>query len=199
MGSPNVGKSVVAALVFADLKLRGIDCELVQERAKEWHRAGRLRPEDQVLTTMEQIARERALEGSVDVVVTDSPPVLGMAYSSPAQVDVILSAINNLCSSWAKMAWVLERDVRPDYDQNGRRENADQSLALQPEIRGLAERYYDKWESVDLNVEKSAIPLVARNIADAAVIELRYLQSEAAMQEEERRAARESWTARQTQ
>ena len=73
------------------------------------------------------------------------------------------------------------------------------ALALQPEIRGLAERYYDKWESVDLNVEKSAIPLVARNIADAAVIELRYLQSEAAMQEEERRAARESWTARQTQ
>jgi adenylate kinase family enzyme len=34
-GSPGTGKSTMAASIFAELKWRGVDCEIVTEYAKE--------------------------------------------------------------------------------------------------------------------------------------------------------------------
>lgn len=81
-GGPGVGKSTYAARLFAELKTRGVNCELVQEVAKEWVYAGTPPgPGDQVVLAEEQARREARLLGKVDVLVTDSPVLLAAAYA----------------------------------------------------------------------------------------------------------------------
>jgi len=82
-GGPGVGKSTLAAAFFAHLKQRGQNVELIQEFVKELVYENRdLRPWDLVWTFGEQLKREhRALEGGVDLIITDSPLALQGIYA----------------------------------------------------------------------------------------------------------------------
>lgn len=80
-GAPGSGKSTTAAHVFALLKYRGINCELVQEYAKELCWQGVLRQHSQEDIFKEQRKRVCRLLGKVDVVITDSPSELSYIYA----------------------------------------------------------------------------------------------------------------------
>jgi hypothetical protein len=82
-GGPGTGKSTTAAKVFAELKDRGQNAELVTEYVKGWAWEGR-KPTgyDQFYLYAKQARREQILYGKVDFVVTDSPVVLCGVYAS---------------------------------------------------------------------------------------------------------------------
>jgi adenylate kinase family enzyme len=73
-GGPGSGKSTTAAELFALLKKRGVNCELVQEYIKGWVWEERKRIiGDQLYVLAKQVRREQILLGKVDVIITDSP------------------------------------------------------------------------------------------------------------------------------
>lgn len=81
-GGSGVGKSTIAALLFAQMKMLRKDVELVREYVKLWAWTGKqIRPADQIYLLGKQSAYESALYGNVEYVVTDSPVMLAGAYA----------------------------------------------------------------------------------------------------------------------
>lgn len=81
-GSPGAGKSTMAALVFAKLKMLGINCELVTEFAKDkvWENNNTALA-NQVYIFAKQYYRLDRCADKVDVVITDSPLALSPFYN----------------------------------------------------------------------------------------------------------------------
>jgi len=84
-GSPSAGKSTQAAGLFYKLKMKGTNCELITEYAKDatWEK-NFTALENQFFTTANQVYRQERVEGKVDVLITDSPIILGLFYWNPS-------------------------------------------------------------------------------------------------------------------
>jgi tRNA uridine 5-carbamoylmethylation protein Kti12 len=81
-GGPGTGKSTTAAQIFATLKKRGYNAELVTEFAKDltWHsRHETLK--DQLYILGKQHHKIFMLKDQVDYIVTDSPIILSSYYN----------------------------------------------------------------------------------------------------------------------
>lgn len=81
-GGPGSGKSSSAAALFSVLKFRGVNCEYVQEYAKDAAWEGR---SPKIFAAQEYIFGKQSFRVSrvaseVDLVITDSPVLIGMAY-----------------------------------------------------------------------------------------------------------------------
>ena len=81
-GAPGAGKSTGAAYLFSQLKLAGINAELVTEFAKDkaWEESKAVF-ENQVYLFGKQYFRMSRVDVKVDVVVTDSPLLLSSYYN----------------------------------------------------------------------------------------------------------------------
>ena len=81
IGGPGVGKSSVAAAVFAEMKKRSISCELVSEYAKEpvWEGNENLL-KNQIHIFSEQFRRQWRLVDKVEYIITDCPLLLNSVY-----------------------------------------------------------------------------------------------------------------------
>jgi hypothetical protein len=81
IGGSGVGKSTVAAEIYVKLKREVRNVELVREVAKDWAWEGKkIGLFDQVAIIGEQLRKEAVMFNKVDIVVTDSPVVLGGFY-----------------------------------------------------------------------------------------------------------------------
>lgn len=87
-GGPGTGKSTLAAAIFAELKFRGVNCEYVQEYAKDkaWEFGTNHLGVPKVFQAQEYIFgkqhfRLRRCAQDVDVIVTDCPLFLGLIYT----------------------------------------------------------------------------------------------------------------------
>ena len=81
-GSPGAGKSTGAAKIFSELKMLGINCELVGEVAKDitWeHNMTALSCQEYVFG--KQSYRLARCRNDVDVIITDSPLPLTIIYT----------------------------------------------------------------------------------------------------------------------
>lgn len=77
------GKSTCAAKLFADLKVKHINVELVQEYIKTWAYERKMPTGfDQVYIFGKQLRKEEVvLKNGVDTIITDSPVFLGTCYA----------------------------------------------------------------------------------------------------------------------
>lgn len=81
-GGSGVGKSTVAALLFAHMKIRDLHVELVREYVKLWAWGGRnICKGDHIYLLGKQSSYESLLYGKVDYIVTDSPVFLAGMYA----------------------------------------------------------------------------------------------------------------------
>ena len=82
-GAPGAGKSTGAAYIFAQLKMRGVNAELVSEFAKDkgWEES-KAGFQDQLYILGKQHFKISKCYDKVDVVVTDSPLLLSSFYNS---------------------------------------------------------------------------------------------------------------------
>lgn len=134
-GGSGVGKSTVAALLFARMKIAGLHVELVREYVKLWAWGGRkVRREDQIYLLGKQSAYESMLYGKVDYIVTDSPVLLAGMYAEWHNGDdgrYVTSAANSFIEqaqrdSGVKICnYLLRREG--EFDARGRWETAEEA------------------------------------------------------------------------
>jgi len=140
--SPGAGKSTLAASIFADLKLKGVNCELAREYIKRWAWESRLPStfEDQLYILGKQSREEAVLYEKVDVIITDSPLFLPaffeeMFYGTlPDYQNVLTELVNKYLSNLEKVKQIkflnfwLDKPIT--YQREGRFETEDESKKI---------------------------------------------------------------------
>ena len=132
---PGAGKSSSAAYIFSMLKMRGISAEYVTEFAKDktWEE-NQLALNCQFYVSGKQAFRLARVNGKVNVIVTDSPLVLGAFYSSDKY-------ISDACVEESKKyPWQLNYFIeRKDhkYDPNGRNQSYEESKEIDIKVKNL--------------------------------------------------------------
>ena len=138
-GAPGAGKSTGAAIIFAELKKRGVNAELVTEFAKDktWeHNAMALGCQEYVFG--KQSYRLARCKADVDVIVTDSPLPLSLLYvSDPALMadGAFQKVVMNVFNSYNNLSYFVNR-VKP-YNPKGRNQTERESDVLAAELKKL--------------------------------------------------------------
>ena len=93
-GAPGAGKSTGAAYIFSQLKMRGINAELVTEFAKDkvWE-GSKAVFENQAYIFGKQYFRISRCADQVDVIVTDSPLLLSILYNNDEDLGGTFDAV----------------------------------------------------------------------------------------------------------
>ena len=135
-GGAGIGKSTLAAGLFYNLKCDGYEVELVTEYAKEltWQQhMGVL--SNQLYVTAKQLNRVHRLLGKVDVIITDSPIILGIIYGGFGATPSFRPCIVEIFNEFSNINFLLERTV--DYNPNGRNQNKEAAIAVDNRIETL--------------------------------------------------------------
>lgn len=134
-GGPGAGKSSQAAGVYHLLKLDGINCELVREYVKHWAWQGKIPNKfEQYYITGKQTYGENRLYGKVDVIVTDSPLLLGSFYEQYYhQTNMVGSSIKEFLKLASESGvdyhnYLIRRNKT--FDPNGRYSDEEESKKI---------------------------------------------------------------------
>lgn len=136
-GGPGAGKSTGAALVFSNLKMNGINCELVTEFAKDktWeHNMQAL--SNQAYVFGKQFYRISRCEDQVDVIVTDSPILLSTIYNHDSRLgETFNKVVLDVFNSYDNLNYLLLR-TKP-YNPVGRNQTEAESDGIREEIEKM--------------------------------------------------------------
>ncbi len=138
---PGAGKSTTAAGIFFQLKLEGIECELVREYAKDVVWEGRhnlLTDEGQLYLFAKQLKRMADVKDKVDVIVTDSPLLLSRVYGANLSKS-FYDLVGEEFDKFENLNFFIERD-KP-YNSNGRMQTEFQAKQIDIAIRHLIAPY----------------------------------------------------------
>jgi len=129
-GGPGSGKSTTAAGVFNKLKIAGFNCELVTEFAKHltWKK-DEATLKNQIYVFAKQHDRMFHLKDKVDVIITDSPLIMGLAYcdwkKQPRSFEQLI--VDEFNRDDAKNLNFFINRVKP-YQLAGRNENEKEAI-----------------------------------------------------------------------
>jgi hypothetical protein len=162
---PGIGKSVTAARLYAELKLRGIHAELVSEYAKELVYLGTLEQNTQEDILQEQLRRQGLLQGQALVVVTDSPVPMSLVYAkrlvgdkeTMARLDKLLGEGTR---GWLNLDVLLHRDLSQGFETEGRSQNAAEAMLVHRQISHFLRQNFP--QHIELKVETALETLVER-------------------------------------
>lgn len=145
-GGPGVGKSTIAADLFAIMKREGHNVELVNEYAKEVTWEGHFSYlDDEFYVLAHQNRRLVRLKGKVDYVITDSPILLGLAYTPSDYYPQYFSMfIHEVWNSYTNINIVLERE-HSSYIEAGRNQKYEEALIKDKMMIDLLEGNKDKY------------------------------------------------------
>ena len=136
-GAPGAGKSTGAAYVFAELKKRGVNAELITEYPKDktWEKnTAALSCQEYIFG--KQSYRMYRCRNDVDVLVTDSPLPLSLIYNTnPALDEHFKQTVLNIFNTYGNMNYYVVR-VKP-YNPKGRNQSESESDALKDTILEL--------------------------------------------------------------
>lgn len=132
---PGAGKSTGATYIFSKLKMAGVDAEYVSEFAKDkvWENNSEVF-KCQFYVTGKQSFKISRCYGKVEVIVTDSPILLGAAYADNTPLkDACLYEFNRYEMNNFN---VLLKRVKP-YNPNGRHQTEEQAKLIDGEMKNL--------------------------------------------------------------
>lgn len=139
-GQPGAGKSTGAAYIFSQLKLRGINAELVTEFAKDKvYEETKEVFNNQIYIFGKQYFRMSRIAKKVDVIITDSPLLLSSFYTSGESYDKELNdLVLKVFNSFNNFNFFIKRIK--EYNPSGRFQTEDESdkiaIQMQDFLRG---------------------------------------------------------------
>lgn len=164
-GGPGIGKSTMAAAVYAELKWLGIDCELVDEYPKQLTWQGRQEElRDQLYILAKQNAKMQRLRGKVKVIVTDSPLLMQLAYLYRADLPHIAMTqlVKHLMRDYDNLNILLRREK--EYNPIGRNQTLEEAIALDKQITDLLRGFGEKF--TEMPGIKQSVERVVQRIQD---------------------------------
>lgn len=151
---PGAGKSTAALELTAALKKVGFNAEYVSEYAKELVLEGKADDlDDQKKVTDEQFARLDRLRGAVDIVVTDSPVLLGLVYGEGKIDAEYAKQIRSYYDSFDNFNMLISRDKKAGYQQEGRVQNETEAIELDGKIKSMLDTnkvFYGSYKRDDI-------------------------------------------------
>lgn len=147
---PGTGKSTTAASVFAILKQNGINAELSHEFAKDltWekrHKTLTFQP----YVIGKQMWRIQRLLGEVDIVINDSPVLLGLVYGVDASwMKKYEQFILEYHKSLNTLDIFLIRSSDRPYNPKGRNQTEAEASALDDKIANVLDRHSLPYKAV---------------------------------------------------
>jgi nicotinamide riboside kinase len=143
VGSPSSGKSLMSALLFAELKMMHKTAEYVQEYAKMLVWQGRLDElANQYNVTSEQYKMIKSVDGKVDYICTDSPLVLGLFYNryhpeNVCDISKTEKMILKRMSEFDNVYIFIEKNEKYPYETQGRIHNEQESQEIAIKLKEL--------------------------------------------------------------
>ena len=162
---PGVGKSTTAARIFSELKMKGVNCEMALEFAKDkvWEESFRTM-DDQIYIFGKQFHRIWRLKDKVDVIICDSPLPISIVYdkenSQPFHA-LVMEQFNK----FVNFNYLLERGV--EYQSEGRVQTEEEAKEVDKTVKRVLD---------ENNIEYKALPIdgAYQKIADEILTELKY-------------------------
>lgn len=151
-GTPGAGKSTGAAYIFSQLKLVGINVELITEYAKDkvWEESKEVF-NNQAYIFGKQYFRISRCENKVDVIVTDCPLLLSAFYNNSEVLgEEFNSLVNKVFNSYDSINYLLLR-TKP-YNPIGRFQTEEESDALVAPMEDMLDKYNVKYKIAKGNV-----------------------------------------------
>lgn len=134
IAGPGVGKSVMTSLIFAKMKMKGYNAEIVPEYAKQlvWTEEYELL-NNQYHISYYQNKLLKALDGKTDFIVTDGCLLHGLVYNminphNTSDKDKTKKAILDWFNSSNNINIYLERNDNIEYEQEGRLQNLEEAI-----------------------------------------------------------------------
>jgi hypothetical protein len=147
VASPSTGKSLMAALIFSELKMRHYKAEYVQEYAKTLVWQDRLDDlANQYNVSLEQYRMIKSVNGKVNYICLDSPLLLGLFYNryhdgNVCNVEKTESMILSKMSEFDNIYIFLERNEEFPYETEGRIHSEEQSKVIASQLLNLLDDF----------------------------------------------------------
>lgn len=132
-GGPGCGKSTTAAKAFSMLKEKNVNCELVTEFAKQltWsERFNELACQPYVFG--KQLKNLSVLIDKVDVIITDSPILLSVIYTTDKWPKSFKQSVVEIFKNFDNINYKLTREK--DYNPKGRNQSLEEAIEIDKEI-----------------------------------------------------------------
>ena len=151
-GAPGAGKSTGAAYIFSQLKMRGVNAELVTEYAKDkvWEESKAVF-NNQAYIFGKQYFRISRCADKVDVIITDSPLLLSLIYNKdPVLGEEFNALVRKVMNQYNCKNYYLHRIK--DYNPAGRFQTEKESDFIGYEILGLLEDEQLEYVVIDADI-----------------------------------------------
>jgi nicotinamide riboside kinase len=139
---PGTGKSTIASAIFSEVKIRGLNCELVHEYIKKWVYEGRSpKTFDQLYILGQQSKAESLLYNKVEYLITDSPLLIIPFYEKMlVGKEIVKPAVKNFIEH-AESQGVIYYNFwlnRPsNYDEKGRYQTKAESEIIDQSMKNF--------------------------------------------------------------
>lgn len=165
-GGPGTGKSTGAAYIFSKLKMAGVDAEYVTEFAKDKVWEGSQEAfKCQFYITGKQAFRISRCYGKVEVIVTDSPIMLGKIYADRIGRPALgMACVEEAKRYTANSANVMLNRVKA-YNPNGRNQTETEARLIDDDIRNMLRE--NDMSYIEVNGDKEGYDKVYKMILDA--------------------------------
>lgn len=147
-GGPGAGKSTGAAYIFSQLKMAGVNAELVTEFAKDKVWEGNKEVfKNQAYIFGKQYFKISRCADKVDVIITDSPLLLSIVYNdNPVLGDSFNETVKNVFSSFNSMNYILSREK--EYNPIGRNQTESEAKEVDVQVRAMLDEEKIPYEVV---------------------------------------------------
>lgn len=147
-GGPGAGKSTGAAYIFSQLKMAGVNAELVTEFAKDKVWEGNKEVfKNQAYIFGKQYFKISRCADKVDVIITDSPLLLSIVYNdNPVLGDSFNETVKNVFSSFNSMNYILSREK--EYNPVGRNQTESEAKEVDIQVRAMLDQEKIPYEVV---------------------------------------------------
>lgn len=147
-GGPCVGKSTMAATLYAFMKQRKLNCELVTEYAKDLSYAGDFKTlSNQLYISASQYQRFFNIKDRVDYIITDSPFIMGAVYDTD-DLFFLKPLLNEIFEKFENYNYFIKRQT--DFSESGRHHNEKESTLIDNKIIDMLDAFEVKYEMIEL-------------------------------------------------